>query len=293
MGDGPGEGTYFAVFARDADSLEDLRVSLHVAHCEYMRSLPCPVYEAGYFLHDHLQSAAGTMYLISSPAREDAIAVVSGEPFQEGGLFKELYVNEWRRIEERGFDSYATTPPYLVYQLFRQDAGAVSQQKRDAHAEWLRTASGRMLMAGELINPDPLASMEGPEVVGSMMLVCGESLEAVRAWTEADPYQTAGLYDEVICAPWTSLDVTNRALPNLPGPPIETWWTEEERAAAPDLFGTKEDLDRSGGKFTDDGALKSPEQELTDALSEEDTMEINAWGDAVERLRLGARPTLA
>ncbi|KAJ1620779.1 hypothetical protein T492DRAFT_376954 [Pavlovales sp. CCMP2436] len=57
-----------------------------------------------------------------------------------------------------------------------------------------------------------------------MMVVCGESLEEVTQWAATDPYNKIGLFASTTVAPWTSLDVINRAFPNAPGPGIESWY---------------------------------------------------------------------
>lgn len=74
---------------------------------------------------------------------------------------------------------------------------------RPAHLERLQAlqAEGRLLLAGPLPaidSPDP-----GPAgFVGSLVVAEFESLEAARAWADADPYVAAGVYASVEIQPF-------------------------------------------------------------------------------------------
>lgn len=61
--------------------------------------------------------------------------------------------------------------------------------------------AGRLLLAGPLPaidSPDP-----GPAgFSGSLIVASFDSLEAARAWAEADPYLAAGVYTEVDVRPF-------------------------------------------------------------------------------------------
>lgn len=279
----------FVVFGKDDDALGDVRFSRHLAHVQHLREVRTGVYEAGYFLHDDLQSAAGTMYLIGAASVQDAMNTAASDPLNEAGLFHELYVNEWERLMEPDLDNFATTPPFLVYCRDKEGAGALRASTRAKHLAWLRASSERILFVGPLLSPDPLASLEGGSSgkVGTMLLCCGESLAEVQAWAAQDPYRLAGLFAHVTVAPFTGLDVLSRALPNVPGPPMEEWWTDEEKKGAPALFASKEELERWDGKFTEDGALRSSAQELADLQSEEEGELVERWAEQMERSRLG------
>lgn len=299
----------FVIYGRDHESLEDVRFALHNEHVDYLKQLPNGVYEAGYFLHPHLQSAAGTLYLIDAKSAEEARAVAAADPLSTAGLFSELHVNEWARLMEPALDNYLTTPPFLVYCRDKAGGLALRQETRPAHLAWLRSSAERIIFVGPLLAesaagggaPAEAASSradgtgedgadEAPgEAVGSFMIVCGESLEEVQAWTATDPYNAAGLFERSTVLPWTSLDVVNRALPNCQAPPLLEWWSDEEHKSAPPLLVPTAELDATQGRFTEDGALRSAEQEIRDAESVEDTAEVERWAEALERARLGER----
>ncbi|MDR0277863.1 YciI family protein [Pseudomonas sp. 148P] len=74
---------------------------------------------------------------------------------------------------------------------------------RPAHLERLQQlkAEGRIVLAG----PHPAIDSNDPGAAGfSGSLIVAEfaSLEAARAWADADPYIAAGVYDNVVVKPF-------------------------------------------------------------------------------------------
>lgn len=74
---------------------------------------------------------------------------------------------------------------------------------RPAHLERLQAllAEGRLILAG------PLPAIDSPDpgdagFQGSLLVVEFESLDAARAWADADPYVTAGVYAAVEVFPF-------------------------------------------------------------------------------------------
>lgn len=74
---------------------------------------------------------------------------------------------------------------------------------RPAHLERLQAlqAEGRLLLAGPcpaIDSPDP-----GPAgFSGSLIVAEFASLDAARAWADADPYVAAGVYEKVVVKPF-------------------------------------------------------------------------------------------
>lgn len=74
---------------------------------------------------------------------------------------------------------------------------------RPAHLERLQAllAEGRLILAG------PLPAIDSPDpgdagFQGSLLVVEFESLDAARAWADADPYVAAGVYAAVEVFPF-------------------------------------------------------------------------------------------
>ena len=77
------------------------------------------------------------------------------------------------------------------------------RKARPAHLERLETLrdQGRLILAG----PNPAIDSPDPGDAGfsgSLIVAEFESLEAARAWAEADPYVAAGVYAEVSVQPF-------------------------------------------------------------------------------------------
>ena len=94
----------------------------------------------------------------------------------------------------------------MVYMIHGEDnAGSLDQRKaaRPAHlarVEALRN-EGRLLLAGPLPAID--AEDPGPAgFTGSLIVAEFPSLDAARAWAEADPYRAAGVYARVHVFPF-------------------------------------------------------------------------------------------
>lgn len=94
----------------------------------------------------------------------------------------------------------------LFYAIVGEDvAGSLEKRlaARPAHLERLRAlqAEGRLLLAGPfpaIDSPDP-----GPaRFSGSLIVAAFDSLDAARAWAEADPYVAAGVYARVEVKPF-------------------------------------------------------------------------------------------
>jgi uncharacterized protein YciI len=94
----------------------------------------------------------------------------------------------------------------MLYVIIGEDRAASLEQRlatRPAHLERLQAlqADGRLLLAGPcpaIDSPDP-----GPAgFSGSLIIAEFASLDAARAWADADPYVAAGVYEKVTVKPF-------------------------------------------------------------------------------------------
>lgn len=94
----------------------------------------------------------------------------------------------------------------MLYAILGDDApGSLGKRlaARPAHLERLKELqdAGRLLLAGPcpaIDAPDP-----GPAgFTGSLIVAEFETLEAARAWADADPYVAAGVYGAVTVKPF-------------------------------------------------------------------------------------------
>jgi uncharacterized protein YciI len=94
----------------------------------------------------------------------------------------------------------------LFYVIVGEDAPdslAARLAARPAHLQRLETlqAAGRLLLAGPFPAIDSLDP--GPAgFSGSLIVAAFDSLEAARAWADADPYVAAGVYAQVTVKPF-------------------------------------------------------------------------------------------
>ncbi|BCX88425.1 conserved hypothetical protein [Methylomarinovum tepidoasis] len=94
----------------------------------------------------------------------------------------------------------------MLYAILAEDAPGtltLRRENRPAHLQRLEAlqAEGRLLLAG----PHPAIDSPDPGEAGfSGSLIVAEfpSLEAARAWAEADPYHKAGVYARVTVKPF-------------------------------------------------------------------------------------------
>ncbi len=94
----------------------------------------------------------------------------------------------------------------MLYVILPEDMPGTLEKRlaaRPAHLERLDKlqAEGRLLLAGAcpaIDSPDP-----GPAgFTGSVIVAEFESLEAARAWAEADPFVAAGVYGRITVKPF-------------------------------------------------------------------------------------------
>ncbi len=92
---------------------------------------------------------------------------------------------------------------YAIVGTDRRDSLADRLQARPAHVERLQALqdAGRLILAGPcpaIDSPDP-----GPAgFSGSLIVAEFASLDAARAWADADPYVAAGVYADVVVKPF-------------------------------------------------------------------------------------------
>lgn len=94
----------------------------------------------------------------------------------------------------------------MLYAIIASDAANSLDARlanRPAHLERLRALqdAGRLVLAG----PHPAIDSNDPGpagFTGSLIVAEFDSLEAARAWADADPFCAAGVYAEVVVKPF-------------------------------------------------------------------------------------------
>lgn len=77
----------------------------------------------------------------------------------------------------------------------KPNALALRLATRDAHFAYARSHPGSIRLGGPFLD-------EAGEMAGSLILLKADSLEAAKAFSAADPYVLAGLFERVEIRPW-------------------------------------------------------------------------------------------
>ncbi|WP_237155180.1 YciI family protein [Oryzibacter oryziterrae] len=85
---------------------------------------------------------------------------------------------------------------FIVSCTDKPDHMAVRLENRPAHVEFLKANASSIPVAG------PYISIDGTAMLGSMLIIEAESVEAVEAILAQDPYAKAGLFEAVSIKPW-------------------------------------------------------------------------------------------
>ncbi len=92
-------------------------------------------------------------------------------------------------------------PQFTVYALDKPGAAPLRAEHGEAHRGRLRAHNApplQVVVAGPLLDEDD-------KPIGSLVIIEADTIEAVRAFVEADPYQINGVYGDVDIKPirWT------------------------------------------------------------------------------------------
>ena len=95
---------------------------------------------------------------------------------------------------------------YAIISQDKSDSLADRLQARPAHLKRLHALrdAGRLLLAG----PHPAIDSPDPGDAGfsgSLVVAEFDSLDAARAWANDDPYNLAGVYDNIIVKPFNKV----------------------------------------------------------------------------------------
>lgn len=69
-------------------------------------------------------------------------------------------------------------------------------QTRPGHVDWLKANDATIKVAGPWLTDD------GETPIGSLLIIEGESVDAMQAFLKSDPYAEAGLFTSVVVHPW-------------------------------------------------------------------------------------------
>lgn len=84
---------------------------------------------------------------------------------------------------------------FVLTCLDKADALDLRMATREAHLAYVRENLSRIKVAGPLLDA-------AEQMKGSMFVIEAENAAEVEAFSAADPYRTAGLFESVTVQPW-------------------------------------------------------------------------------------------
>jgi uncharacterized protein YciI len=85
---------------------------------------------------------------------------------------------------------------FVALCLDKPDHLRIRTANRDAHLAWLKSLTGRILVAG------PFLSEADGSMIGSMLIAEADGIDGARALFAQDPYAKAGLFASTEIRPW-------------------------------------------------------------------------------------------
>jgi len=90
----------FTIHMLDRPGSAELRAATASAHREFVGRHLDTMYLGGPLLADDGQTAIGSLIVMDFPDREAAIAFITGEPYNQAGLFESVTVRAFRPVVE-------------------------------------------------------------------------------------------------------------------------------------------------------------------------------------------------
>ncbi len=85
---------------------------------------------------------------------------------------------------------------FIVFCTDKENSGELRMATREDHLGYLGNSSVPIKFAG------PYLSDDGEHMVGSLLIVEAEDLQAAKDFAAGDPYGKAGLFESVRIHPW-------------------------------------------------------------------------------------------
>jgi uncharacterized protein YciI len=200
----------FAIFVYDEPESAAARDKHRAAHLDYLKAFDDQSLFAGPFTSDDESADLGSLRLIDLADRAAAEKHVAEEPYVIGGVQKRWKIHRWRSSVPytwRDCPRVEGNIQALFYGLDRPGGTAIRNQHRAAHEAFLAEHGDKVMTRG------PLLDDAGAEPVGSVLLLDLPDLDAGRELMAIEPFNKAGLYEEVAFHRWRFGRVSDRFKP--------------------------------------------------------------------------------
>ena len=88
---------------------------------------------------------------------------------------------------------------FVIHAIDKAGDGSARLANRDAHLAFAAEHAAMIRLGGPLLGDD------GQSMVGSMLVVEADDLDAVKAWAAQDPYAVNGVFERVEIRPWKAV----------------------------------------------------------------------------------------
>ncbi len=189
----------FSILIYDEPNSAALRDELRKAHLDYLKKFDDQTLFAGPFTTDDESADLGSLRLIDLPNRAAAEKHIADEPYVMGGVQKRWKVNRWKPALPytwRDCPRKEGNIQALFYGLDHPGKKAKRDENRQAHIDYLNEHADQIMTRGPLLDDD------SAEPVGSVLLLDIPSLDTGRALMKNEPFNKAGLYQDIAFHRW-------------------------------------------------------------------------------------------
>jgi uncharacterized protein YciI len=189
-------------YCRDRPGTGELRWQLTETHWSFMDKYATAMIARGPTLAADGEAVTGSMHIVDLPDSHAAQVFAFDEPNYKAGVYGEVLVRRWRSTLGRTMWDFPASPGdenrFLVIGHANRGMTAAHEALREEHRFYL-AAGGyreRLIACGSLLSDD------GPDWMGTAMLVQLPDRDSAEALVTHGPYARAGLYDIVEVHSW-------------------------------------------------------------------------------------------
>lgn len=189
----------FSILIHDEPNTAALRDKYRQPHLDYLKQFDDDTVFAGPFVADDESADLGSLRLVHFP---DAAAVerhIADEPYVRGGVQKRWSIHTWQPSKPytwRDCPRREGNVQMMFHALYRPGIQDLHKEHRAAHLAYLDARPEIFMGRG------PLFDATGAERVGSLLLLDMPSPDAGRDIMAEEPYNKAGIYQDVECHRW-------------------------------------------------------------------------------------------
>jgi uncharacterized protein YciI len=187
------------VKCRSKPGTDELRTATIPAHKAHLDKFRAETWFSGPLFTDDGASAIGSLRFIEFPDRAAAQAYIDADPYTTEGIFESINIQAWQPALEHRQLTYPRregTQQFIVHCTDVADGAARREPLRQAHRDYLEQYADQVVARG------PLKTDDGETVIGSALLLDVADRAAAEALLADEPFNKAGVYEQVTIERW-------------------------------------------------------------------------------------------